>query len=76
MFAWISGSGQRPPQWRDGRLAFHIGRLPSPGAGEAIEDFSARWKQAYLSELRGLLAGAPENLRLGGGIWRHIRMPS
>lgn len=64
------------PQWRDGRLGFHVAPLPSPRAEQNIEDFSARWKAAYLSELRGLLAGAPENLRLSGGLWRHIRMPS
>lgn len=61
------------PQWREGRLAFHVARLPAPEPAETIETFSARWKDAYLAELRGILAGAPENLRLSGGIWRHIR---
>lgn len=63
------------PQWREGRLGFHLGRLPSPETGETIEDFGERWKQGYLAELRTLLAGEPENLRLSGGIWRHIRTP-
>lgn len=64
------------PQWREGRLAFHLAALPSPQAGERIDDFAARWKDAYLAELRQLLAGEPENLRLSGGIWRHIRTPA
>lgn len=66
------------PQWRDGRLAFDVRPLPSPSpdGAETIEDFSARWKQAYLGELRHILGGEPENLRLSGGVWRHIRMPT
>lgn len=64
------------PQWRDGRLAFHVARLPSPRGEEGIEDFAGRWKGGYLTELRQLLAGEPENQRLSGGIWRHIRMPA
>lgn len=63
------------PQWRDGRLVFHVARLPLPRPDESIEDFSDRWQDAYLLELRQLLAGDPENLRLSGGIWRHIRTP-
>jgi tetratricopeptide (TPR) repeat protein len=64
------------PQWREERLAFHVAQLPSPGGAEGIEDFSTRWKEAYLAELRQLLAGEPENLRLSGGIWRHISLPT
>lgn len=63
------------PQWHDGRLTFHLARLPFAEDGEAIDAFAERWKQAYFTQLRGLLAGAPENLRLSGGIWRHVRMP-
>lgn len=62
------------PQWRDGRLAFHVARLPSPRGEEGIEDFAGRWKGGYLAVLRQLLASEPENLRLSGGVWRHIRM--
>lgn len=64
------------PRWDEGRLAFHVAQLPSPRPAEAMEDFSTRWKEAYLAELREMLAGAPENLRLSGGIWRHVRMPT
>jgi hypothetical protein len=64
------------PQWREGRLCFHVARLPSPRGAEGIEDFSTRWKDAYLVELRRMLGSEPENLRLSGGIWRHIRMPA
>ena len=64
------------PHWCDGRLAFHVAPLPSPHALENVEDFSTRWKGAYLTQLRRMLGGEPENLRLSGGIWRHIRMPA
>lgn len=63
------------PQWDDGRLTFHLARLPFAEGDEAIDAFTERWKQAYFAQLRVLLAGAPENLRLSGGIWRHVRMP-
>ena len=64
------------PQWRDGRLTFHLAPLPFPRADEPIDAFADRWKEAYLAELRQMLAGEPENLRLSGGIWRHVRMPT
>lgn len=60
------------PQWRDGTIHFHLARLPYPREGEALEEFTIRWREAYLAELRKVLSAAPENLRLAGGIWRHI----
>lgn len=64
------------PQWREGRLTFHLARLPFPEADEPIDAFADRWRDAYLAELRQMLAGEPENLRMSGGIWRHVRMPA
>lgn len=60
------------PQWRDGTIEFHLAKLPYPREGESLEEFTARWREAYLDELRIVLSAAPENLRLAGGIWRHI----
>jgi len=62
------------PAWRDGeKIGFVLEHLPMPEAGETAEIYSARWQQAYLDHLRRFLSGRPENLRLSGGIWRHVR---
>jgi hypothetical protein len=61
------------PYWEGGRICFVLERLPDPAEGESDESFADRWRDAYLHHLRAFLGGAPENLRLSGGIWRHIR---
>lgn len=61
------------PQWRDGRIALLCRPLPSSDPGEAIEAYLPRWRGAYLAALREAIACEPENLRLGGGLWRHVR---
>ncbi len=60
------------PQWRDGIIEHHLAKLPYPKEGETLDEFTARWREAYLDQLRVVLSAAPENLRLAGGIWRHI----
>ncbi|MWV26656.1 Vi polysaccharide transport protein VexE [Aurantiacibacter rhizosphaerae] len=60
------------PQWREGTIEYHLAKLPYPAEGETLEAFTARWREAYLGQLRIALSAAPENLRLAGGIWRHI----
>ncbi len=60
------------PQWRDGIIEHHLAKLPYPKEGETLDEFTARWREAYLDQLRIVLSAAPENLRLAGGIWRHI----
>lgn len=64
------------PRWDKGRIAFTLATLPQPHAGESVADYAARWQTAYLHHLRDYLRGEPENLRLSGGIWRHIRPPA
>ena len=61
------------PRWENGLLRMHLFRLPDAQEGEPVEDFAERWKDAYLGVLAGELSGEPENLRMAGGIWRHIR---
>ena len=61
------------PYWKEGSIHFLLERMPDPGEGEAADDHAERWRTAYLSSLRNYLGAAPENLRLSGGIWRHIR---
>lgn len=61
------------PQWVDGLLDMKLVELPRVQAGEALDVFSERWKMAWFDCLDQLLKGEPENLRLSGGIWRHIR---
>lgn len=60
------------PQWREGVIEYHLAKLPYPREGEALEEFTNRWREAYLDQLRIVISAAPENLRLAGGIWRHI----
>lgn len=61
------------PFWQGDRIGFVLERLPDPDEDEDAESFADRWRDAYLESLRQFLGGAPENLRLSGGIWRHIR---
>lgn len=69
-----SSSAFVAPMWRDNHhLSFVLEHLPLQEEGESADEYAARWKHAYLGHLRTFLAGRPENLRLSGGIWRHIR---
>ena len=61
------------PRWEGDRIGFVIERLPEPLEDEDADSHADRWRDAYLDSLRRFLGGAPENLRLSGGIWRHIR---
>jgi tetratricopeptide (TPR) repeat protein len=61
------------PKWEGERIGFVIVKLPDPEEGEDADDFAERWKHSYLAALRDYLGGPPENLRLSGGLWRHIR---
>jgi lauroyl/myristoyl acyltransferase len=60
------------PRWENGRVAYTLEMLPSANPGEDAEAYARRWQQAYFERLREHLAGPPENLRLSGGIWRHV----
>lgn len=69
-----SSSAFVAPVWTENNhLGFVLEHLPLPEEGESADDYAARWRKAYLAHLRSFLAGRPENLRLSGGIWRHIR---
>jgi hypothetical protein len=61
------------PCWDNDKIAFTFERLPHPEESEDAESYAERWRQAYLGSLRAFLARDPRNLRLSGGIWRHIR---
>lgn len=63
------------PRWEGQRIGFVLERLPDPQPDEEADDYAERWKAAYLAALRNYLGGQPENLRLGGGLWRHLRLP-
>lgn len=63
------------PRWADGRIIHAVEVLPESQPGEDVEVYALRWQEAYLRLLRDHLAGPPENLRLSGGIWRHVRAP-
>jgi len=69
-----SSSAFVAPVWRDNnRLGFVLEHLPMPEEGESADAYVVRWREAYLGHLRKFLSGKPENLRLSGGLWRHIR---
>ncbi|MCY1522862.1 hypothetical protein D9M68_577380 [compost metagenome] len=61
------------PRWENGRVAYTLEMLPAANPGEDAEAYAQRWQQAYFERLREHLAGPPENLRLSGGIWRHVK---
>lgn len=60
------------PRWESGRMSYTLEMLPSPDSGEDAQTYSQRWQAAYFAHLREHLASEPENLRLSGGIWRHV----
>ena len=61
------------PRWVDGRIGFTFERLPSVEPDEEAGAYAMRWRRAFLRLLREGLRDQPENLRLSGGFWRHIR---
>lgn len=61
------------PRWRNGKIVQTLEMLPAAEPGEDVERYALRWQEAYLGHLREHLAGAPEDLRLSGGLWRHVR---
>ena len=60
------------PRWENGQVAYTLEMLPAANPGEDAEAYAQRWQKAYFERLREHLASAPENLRLSGGIWRHV----
>jgi tetratricopeptide (TPR) repeat protein len=63
------------PRWENGLITFTLEMLPKAEPGEDADAYAQRWQQAYFEKLREHLAGPPENLRLSGGIWRHVKSP-
>ena len=61
------------PCWVDGKIVQSLAMLPAVRDGEDVDTYTGRWRSAYLALLRAHMAGAPENLRLSGGVWRHVR---
>lgn len=60
------------PFWTPERkLDFYIRPMPNPQTSESAVEFSSRWREDYFQHIRHFLRGAPENLRLAGGIWRN-----
>ena len=60
------------PRWKDGRVGYTLEMLPAASPGEDPETYAQRWQKAYFDRLSEHLASEPENLRLSGGIWRHV----
>lgn len=61
------------PKWEGDKIGFVVEPMPEPDPDENPDTYAERWREAFLGALRDYLGGAPENLRLSGGIWRHIR---
>ncbi|MDR6603461.1 tetratricopeptide (TPR) repeat protein [Achromobacter deleyi] len=61
------------PRWENGHVAYTLEMLPAVEPGEDADAYSLRWQKAYFERLREHVAGPPENLRLSGGIWRHVQ---
>jgi len=60
------------PRWENGHVAYTLEMLPAAHLGEDADAYAQRWQTAYFQHLKAHLAGPPENLRLSGGIWRHV----
>jgi len=63
------------PRWENGQIQIVLERMPDALPGESADDHADRWREAFLISLRNFLGGAPENLRLSGGLWRYVRAP-
>lgn len=61
------------PRWENGHVTYTLEMLPAAHPGESADAYSKRWQTAYFERLREHVAGPPENLRLSGGIWRHVK---
>jgi tetratricopeptide (TPR) repeat protein len=61
------------PRWENGKIVHTLAMLPEVRPGEDVDSYATRWQDAYLTLLRDHIAGPPENLRLNGGLWRHVR---
>lgn len=64
------------PRWENGNIGFVVEEMPAPEEGEEVDAYVERWQNRFLDHLRDFLSGEPENLRLAGGIWRHIKPPT
>lgn len=60
------------PRWENGLVTFTLAMLPAVAPGEDADAYALRWQEAYFALLREHLAGPAENLRMSGGIWRHV----
>lgn len=60
------------PRWEGSRIGFVIEPMPDALPDEDPDLFADRWRDAFLDSLKRYLSGEPENLRLSGGLWRHI----
>lgn len=61
------------PYWGQSGFEFELRELPFPYENEDIELFCLRWRSAFLLSMKEFLVKRPENARLSGGVWRHIK---
>ncbi|QEN85059.1 tetratricopeptide repeat protein [Labrys sp. KNU-23] len=60
------------PYWANGKFNFAVKRLPDVKPDESLQQFAERWQRAFFEEVKNVFLQGPENLRLNGGLWRHI----
>ena len=58
--------------WKGGVVELSLRSMPLPVDEEPEHVFLQRWEAAYFREVESVVRGEPENLRLSGGVWRHI----
>lgn len=60
--------------WKDDRVVVHFGPPIEPCADRVdAEAWEAEWLRLYVGWLEGRMLGAPEDLRMKGGIWGMLR---
>lgn len=47
-------------------------RMPDPAEGETVDEFTQRWMEKYLENIKRVFFEAPETLRGSGGFWTAI----
>lgn len=60
--------------WREGKVEIELIRLPKPSATDTVDMFADRWLEAFVEALEKMCVRFPDNFRMSGGFWSHVRL--